>query len=86
MKLSEINELFIITSEECAELSVAIAKIMRFGQSKKNINNLKQEIGDVTAMIGLMMEYGILTDKELEECIMKKLKKLKKYSSLKIDL
>lgn len=85
MKTEE--ELLVITMEECAELSQACAKILRFGtKDPKALASLKQEMGDVACMIALFLEYDWITEQELNECILKKAKKLKKWSSLPIDL
>lgn len=81
------EELLVITMEECAELSQACAKILRFGtKDPKTLASFKQEMGDVACMLSLFLEYEWITEEELNECILTKAKKLKKWSSLPIDL
>jgi len=75
------DELMIITMEECAELQMALSKRMRFGG---NMDNIKQELGDVAAMLGLFLECGLITDEELQANAHKKLLKLRKWSNLPI--
>lgn len=80
------EELLVITMEECAELSQACAKILRFGRNKKSISQLKYEIGDVAAMLTLFLKYGWLTGEEMDAGIAKKMQKLSKWSQLPLDL
>jgi len=80
------DELLVITMEECSELVQACSKILRFGRTEKSVQNLKRELGDVACMLALFVEYDWMTEEELIECMGKKAKKLKKWSSLPIDL
>lgn len=75
------EEFLVITMEECAELQMAISKYLRFGG---DTNNIKQEIGDLSAMLGLFLEYGWITDEELLANANKKLNKLRHWSNLPI--
>lgn len=82
--MNEENEFFTITIEECAELQMAMTKIMRFGHTQKGMENLKQELGDVACMLALALHYEYITDEELQECVNKKAEKLKEWSCLRI--
>jgi len=84
--LSEFNrfdEVLIITMEECGELIQACSKVMRTkNKQKKYINNLKDEVGDVVAMIEIMKQYLIVTQEEIDDRIAVKREKLQKWSNL----
>ena len=84
--MSEFNrfdEVLIITMEECGELIQACSKVMRTkNKQKKYINNLKDEVGDVVAMIEIMKQYLIVTQEEIDDRIAVKREKLQKWSNL----
>lgn len=78
-----------ILQEECAEVIVAISKINRFGLhsfhpngTKSNLDNLEEEIGDVLAMIDLLLKQGVINEKNLEFATKAKFEKLKKWSNI----
>ena len=54
--MNKRQEMLVITMEECAELSQACSKLIRFedDQSEQDIKNLQDEIGDVMCMIDIM--------------------------------
>ena len=62
-KLDARQELLVITMEECGELIQECSKSIRM----KNYNGdeLKEELSDVMCMIELMIEYGIISKKDL---------------------
>ena len=75
-----------VLQEECAEVIQAISKINRFGmeselQGVTNKQALIQEIGDVLAMVNVLLEdTDINIDiKDVEIAIEKKLNKLKVF-------
>lgn len=86
--LNAIQQLMSITSEECGELTQVCMKVMRKYttleeiQSDKYKDQLIEEAGDVLCMIELMIEHGILTDKELRDRVEIKRNKLKTWSNL----
>jgi NTP pyrophosphatase (non-canonical NTP hydrolase) len=90
MKNSPINklqQLMIITAEECGELTQRCSKIVRKYSTSDQIEEdqrvkLLEEAGDVLCMIELMVENGILTNEELGVRVNVKRNKLKKWSDL----
>ena len=80
-KLESRQQLLVITMEECGELIQACSKALRkqdlFGQQ-----NLKDEIGDVYAMINLLVERDVVSWTDLEDRVDYKKNKLKKWSDL----
>ena len=75
------QEILDILQEECGELIVDISKIRRFGL-KDNRERLIQEIGDITCMIDLLIDQGILNVKEIAEARDRKKEKLKVWSNI----
>lgn len=81
--LNKTDELLVITMEECGELVQACSKVIRTkGLQEKYNNNLKDEIGDVAAMIEIMKQYLIVTQEEIDDRIAVKREKLQKWSNL----
>lgn len=86
------REILQILQEECAEVIVEISKIMRFGpdqckpnSDETNIMSLEKELGDLLAMIELLVDCKIgVNDQGLFEAKMKKFEKLKRWSNIKI--
>ena len=76
-----MQELLVLTMEECGELIQECSKSLRKDSYLQN-ENLKKELGDVYAMIELMHEFDIVSWEELEERVKVKRKKLKKWSRL----
>lgn len=76
------QQLLSITMEECGELTQACSKIMRFGFEKEKTDELAKEAGDVLAMIDLMVEFGWITQEQLDNRIPIKRNKLKIYSDI----
>ena len=81
--LSKLDELMVITMEECGELIQECSKILRHGMNEKTHSKLIDEIGDVCAMIQLLKEKKHVTQKEIDKRMKVKFKKLKKYSDIK---
>lgn len=78
-----------ILQEECAEVVVAVSKINRFGphsfypgSTKTNLNHLEDEIGDVLAMIDLLLMQGAIDQTKLDSAKMAKFDKLRKWSKI----
>ena len=78
--LSKLQELMVITMEECGELIQACSKAIRCNDY--NRDELKEELSDVMCMIDLMVEYGIISKKDLSNGSQLKKMKLLKWSKL----
>ena len=76
------QQLLSITMEECGELTQVCSKILRFGFEPEKKDDLAKEAGDVLAMIQLMVEYGWITQEQLDNRIPIKRNKLKIYSDI----
>ena len=75
-----------VLQEECAEVIQAVSKINRFGmqgewQGVTNRQSLITEIGDVLAIIKVLMEETDIniTERDIETAIEAKLKKLEVF-------
>lgn len=89
MMNNQDHEILSITQEECSEVIQAISKIFRFGidtewQGETNREHLEEEIGDLQAMINLLIEHKVVDIKNVENATIKKTLKLKKWSSISI--
>ena len=82
-KLTEYQELLVITMEECGELIQACSKALR--RQDIDDQNLRDEIGDVMCMIELMQEWDIVGWTEIENRVEHKRDKLKQWSDLVDD-
>ena len=78
--MKKLNELMVITMEECGELVQACSKSIR--RDEYNSRNLVEEVGDVYCMIELMIENELITWDQLLERADVKRNKLKKWSKL----
>lgn len=86
---AKTQEALDILQEECAEVIVEVSKCRRFGidsiHHKTNIIHkemLEQEIGDVLALVNILVEQGLLDQSKLDAAISNKIEKLKSWSSL----
>lgn len=77
-----LDELLVITMEECGEVIQECSKIIRFGANEENIERLEKEIGDLTQMIDLMHKFDLVSYTNIDEHSEKKYEKLKKFSNL----
>jgi NTP pyrophosphatase (non-canonical NTP hydrolase) len=87
--MSKVNEILDILQEECAEVIQSVSKCRRFGLNNRYLNGagtqrdeLVKEIGDVVAMIELLMEHGVVTDAEIDLAKQNKFNKLRKWSTI----
>jgi len=83
----EQKEIFCIAQEECAEVTQAISKIFRFGinaeyNNKTNVQRLEEEIGDLVAMINLMVRKEIINEDNVLKAVNSKMERLKTWSSI----
>ena len=89
----DTREIILIMSEECAEVAKEVSKIMRFGpdqikpgKDKTNIQVLEEELGDLLAMIELLVDKNVgVTNEGLELAKKAKFEKLKKWSNIIIN-
>jgi NTP pyrophosphatase (non-canonical NTP hydrolase) len=89
----DTREIILILSEECAEVAKEVSKIMRFGpdqvkpgKEKTNIEVLQEELGDLLAMIELLVDKDIgVTNEGLELAKKAKFEKLKQWSNIIIN-
>jgi|694.fasta_scaffold102683_5 NTP pyrophosphatase (non-canonical NTP hydrolase) len=84
-----VDEILSILQEECAEVIQAVSKVNRFGMTgmnpKDNKNNqyhLEEEIGDLTCMIELLIENGIVNKDNIDSAAINKRVKLRKWSTI----
>lgn len=86
------KEIMQVLQEECAEVIVEICKIMRFGpdqckpnSDETNIKALEKEIGDMQALVDLLIKQkiGVSVD-GINKAKKNKVEKLKIWSNIKI--
>jgi NTP pyrophosphatase (non-canonical NTP hydrolase) len=87
--MNKTDEIMFILQEECAEVTQAISKCLRFGidnykpgKPKTNREHLAEEIGDLIAMIELCYENDIVDPLQVKEAQHRKFDKLKKWSTI----
>jgi NTP pyrophosphatase (non-canonical NTP hydrolase) len=83
------DEIMLILQEECAEVTQAISKCLRFGfdnykpgKPKTNREHLAEELGDLQAMIDLCVKYNIVSKEQINVAADNKIEKLKKWSTI----
>jgi NTP pyrophosphatase (non-canonical NTP hydrolase) len=88
----DTKEILTILQEECAEVIVEVSKCFRFGPDQMmegmnvtNMERLQKEIGDLQAMIELLVDNKVgITTQGLKEAKKAKFQKLKQWSNLTI--
>lgn len=85
----QIFEALGILQEECAEAIVEVSKVRRFGfdnlHYKSGISHkahLEQEVGDILAMVDILVEQGVLDVQALDSAKFRKKEKLKDWSKI----
>ena len=85
----QTKEVMDILQEECAEVIQAVSKISRFGidnlkpgKPKTNREHLEEELGDMLAMIDILIDKGIVSSDHLVFAKIAKIEKLKKWSTI----
>jgi NTP pyrophosphatase (non-canonical NTP hydrolase) len=85
------KQVLLIAQEECAEVTQAISKVFRFGlngthpdRAQDNQEHLSEEIGDLIAMIELLIRNGIIKEADVMQARINKFKKLSKWSNIDI--
>ena len=89
----DTKEILTILQEECAEVIVEVSKCFRFGPDQMmtgldvtNMQRLQKELGDLQAMIELLIDNKVgITTQGLKEAKKAKFEKLKQWSNLKIN-
>jgi hypothetical protein len=89
----DTKEILTILQEECAEVIVEVSKCFRFGPDQimqgieeSNIQRLQKELGDLQAMIELLVDNNVgVTLNGMNTAKLKKFEKLKQWSNLKIN-
>ena len=83
------NEVMDILQEECAEVVQAVSKIRRFGidnakpgKDQTNREHLEEEVGDMLAMIDILLINDIVSWSNLHRAKRAKIEKLKKWSNI----
>jgi NTP pyrophosphatase (non-canonical NTP hydrolase) len=83
------NEVMDILQEECAEVIQAVSKIRRFGidnskqgSGQTNREHFEEEVGDVLAMIDILLINNVVSWGNLHKAKRAKIEKLKKWSSI----
>ena len=85
----DTREILVILQEECAEVIQAISKCHRFGMDnlkpgkpKTNREHLEEEVGDMLAMIDILLVNNIVSWANLHRAKRAKIEKLKKWSNI----
>jgi NTP pyrophosphatase (non-canonical NTP hydrolase) len=86
---NKTKEVMDILQEEAAEVIQAVSKISRFGldnfkpgKPKTNREHLEEELGDLMAMITILLDKGIVTRVNLDRAEAAKIEKLKQWSNI----
>ena len=85
--LNKLQELMVLTMEECGELTQRCSKIVRKFETLEEVTEeqrvlLLEEVGDVQCLIDLMINCKLLTKAEIDARIDTKRDKLKIWSKL----
>ena len=83
------NEVMDILQEEAAEVIQAVSKIRRFGMDnakhgteQTNKEHLEEELGDMLAMIDILLINDVVSWGSLHKAKRAKIEKLKKWSNI----
>ena len=79
--MEKIEELMVITMEECGELIQECSKAIRCDNYSDN-QKLIEEIGDVMCMLELLHDYDVFSWKDIYERVEVKKKKLARWSNI----
>ena len=82
--MNELEELMVVTMEECGELIQACSKAIRCDDyyANRTRRKLTEEVGDVMCMLELMHEYDMFSWEDVDNRVDVKMDKLKKWSDL----
>ena len=83
------REVMNILSQESAEVIQAVSKCHRFGlnnfkpgKPKTNCELFEEEIGDLLAMVDILLDIGVVDQVSLELAKKAKIEKLKQWSTI----
>jgi NTP pyrophosphatase (non-canonical NTP hydrolase) len=86
---NKIQETLDILQEECAEVIVEISKCRRFGFDSTHYRTqllhremLSNEIGDVLAMVDILIDQGLVDKLSLDKAKQNKKEKLRTWSNI----
>ena len=79
--MNELEELMVVTMEECGELIQACSKAIRRDKYYDN-KKILEEVGDVMCMLELMHEFDMFSWDDVDARVEVKREKLKKWSKL----
>ena len=86
---NQTKEVMDILQEECAEVIQAVSKISRFGidgakpgTTKTNREHLEEEVGDLMAMVDILVAKNIISQENINKAAERKLEKLKLWSTI----
>ena len=79
--MNELEELMVVTMEECGELIQACSKAIRRDKYYDN-KKILEEVGDVMCMLDLMHEFDLFSWDDVDARVEVKREKLKKWSNL----
>tara|TARA_B100000131_G_C17703652_1_gene445752 strand:- start:243 stop:521 length:279 start_codon:yes stop_codon:yes gene_type:complete len=88
--MDKIQQLMVITMEECGELTQVCSKLLRKRHTNNEISEetkakLEAEFADVQCMMMLCEEYGLVKQHNIQKGIIGKRKKLATWSDLIMD-
>ena len=96
MATPQANEVMDILQEEAAEVIQGVSKIRRFGPNNhksgesqtnlEHLEDLEEELGDMLAMIDIMLEMDMVSMGNIEIAKQAKIEKLKKWSNIFKDV
>jgi NTP pyrophosphatase (non-canonical NTP hydrolase) len=88
MIADKTQEALVILQEECAEVIQAVSKCYRFGLDNAHKSgatqraNLEMEVGDMLALVDILIEQGVVDLNNLQTAKLNKIEKLKIWSKL----
>ena len=82
--MNKLQELLTITMEECGELIQVCSKAIRCDDyyERRTNKKLTEEVGDLMCMIELLHEYDLISWTDVDDRVLVKKNKLKKWSGL----
>lgn len=82
--MNKVEELMVIMAEECNEVAVECAKVIRFANQDGRQPQLERELGDLMCMYELAQEAGLVDPAMVAVASAAKREKLKKWSDLDV--
>ena len=79
---TKLDEALVILSEECGETVQAISKVLRFGMTDDNKQDLTYEIADILCMVDYLVENDYLSRDDLNLGVTYKEERLRIWSKL----